>query len=275
MRFQNKVLDLSVPRVMGILNVTPDSFSDGGQFSTVESAIKQATQMIDEGADFIDVGGESTRPGADSVTVDQELDRVLPVIEALHARFDTLISIDTSKPEVMTKAVEAGAGLINDVRALREEGAVKAAFQSGAAVCLMHMLGQPRTMQSSPCYTDVVKEVEVFLQSRIDVCVAQGIPKDKIIIDPGFGFGKTLAHNYQLLDRLDELNTLAVPMLIGVSRKSMIGKLLNRDVEERLSGSLAAATVSLMKGARILRVHDVKQTVDAVKVVSALSAFKD
>lgn len=275
MRFQNKVLDLSVPRVMGILNVTPDSFSDGGQFATVESAIKQATQMLDEGADFIDVGGESTRPGADSVTVSQELERVIPVIEALHARFDTLISIDTSKPEVMTKAVEAGAGLINDVRALREEGAVKAACQSGAAVCLMHMLGQPRTMQSSPSYSDVVKEVEVFLQSRIDVCVAQGIPKDKIIIDPGFGFGKTLAHNYQLLDRLDELNTLAVPLLIGVSRKSMIGNLLNRDVEERLSGSLAAATVSLMKGARILRVHDVKQTVDAVKVVSALSAFKD
>lgn len=275
MRFKNKVLDLSRPRVMGILNVTPDSFSDGGQFSTVESAIKQAAEMLDDGADFIDVGGESTRPGASPVSADQELERVIPVIQAIHARFDTIISIDSSKPVVMTQAVEAGAGLINDVRALREDGAVKAATDSGAAVCLMHMLGQPRTMQSSPCYDDVVKDVELFLQTRIDTCLASGIPKEQLIIDPGFGFGKTLAHNYQLLGRLDEFNKLNIPLLIGVSRKSMIGDLLNRDVEDRLSGSLAAATVSLMKGARILRVHDVKQNVDAVKVVSALSAFKD
>lgn len=275
MKFKDKVLDLSHPRVMGILNVTPDSFSDGGQFSTIESAINQTAEMLDEGADFIDVGGESTRPGASAVSVNQELERVIPVIEAISARFDTIISIDTSKPEVMTQAVEAGASLINDVRALREEGALKAASSSGAAVCLMHMLGQPRTMQSSPCYEDVVKDVAAFLQSRIDVCLASDIPKDKIIVDPGFGFGKALAHNYQLLGRLEELNSLALPLLVGVSRKSMIGKLLNRNVEERLSGSLAAATVSLMKGARILRVHDVKQTVDAVKVVSALSAFKD
>ncbi len=275
MKFKNKELDLSIPRVMGILNVTPDSFSDGGRFDTLEAAVEQASEMINHGADFIDVGGESTRPGAAAVSVEEELDRVIPVIEAISARFDTVISIDTSKALVMTEACNAGAGLINDVRALREDGALSAASQSGSAVCLMHMQGQPRTMQNSPTYQNVIKDVSSFLEHRIQSCIDAGIERNKILVDPGFGFGKTLAHNYQLLDGLAELQNLHVPLLVGLSRKSMIGKLLDRELDARLAGSIAAATISLMKGARILRVHDVQQTADAVKVVSALSAFKD
>ncbi|MEP4889671.1 MAG: dihydropteroate synthase [Aliiglaciecola sp.] len=275
MQFKNKKLDLTIPRVMGILNVTPDSFSDGGKFEGRDSALAQAETMILEGADFIDVGGESTRPGAEEVSIQQELDRTIPVIEAINANFDVVISIDTSKPEVMQHAVAAGAGLINDIRALEQTGALAAAAQSGAAVCLMHMQGQPKSMQQAPSYQDVVKEVTEFLQAKIDLCVQGGIAKSKLMIDPGFGFGKTLPHNYQILDRLNEMQELDLPMLIGISRKSMIGNLLNRDVNDRLAGSLAAATIALTKGASILRVHDVKQTVDAVKVVLALSTYKD
>lgn len=273
--FDQKVLDVSTPKVMGILNVTPDSFSDGGKFDTLNGGLIQAAEMINQGADIIDVGGESTRPGAKPVTVQQELDRTIPIIEALASRFDTLLSIDTSKALVMTEAIKAGAGLINDVRALREGNALQAAAQSGAAVCLMHMQGQPRTMQSNPTYSDVVIEVKQFLSNRINDCIDAGIPKSKLIVDPGFGFGKTLPHNYQLLGRLAELHDLSVPLLVGISRKSMIGTVLDCDVEHRLSGSLTAATIALMKGAHILRVHDVKQTVDAVKIVSALSTYKE
>ncbi|MDO6710419.1 dihydropteroate synthase [Aliiglaciecola sp. 2_MG-2023] len=275
MQFKDKHIDLTIPRVMGILNVTPDSFSDGGKYVGLDNALTQAEIMISAGADFIDVGGESTRPGAQDVSVQQELDRTIPVIEAIHANFDVVVSIDTSKPQVMKHAVDAGAGLINDIRALSEEGAIKAAAKTGAAICLMHMQGQPRNMQQAPTYDDVVRDVMTFLQSKIELCLRAGIPKSLLMIDPGFGFGKTLPHNYQILDRLEEMKELDLPMLIGVSRKSMIGNLLDREVDERLAGSIAAATIALTKGASILRVHDVKQTVDAVKVVLALSAYKD
>lgn len=275
MQFKDKVVDLSSPRVMGILNVTPDSFSDGGKFKDLDRALFQAEIMISEGADFIDVGGESTRPGAAAVSLQDELDRVIPVIENLSKRFDAVISIDTSKAKVMSEAVAAGAGLINDVRALQENGALDAASNSGAAVCLMHMQGQPRTMQADPKYSNVVVDVINFLADRINKCEENGISKDKIIVDPGFGFGKTLEHNYQLLNGLHELTSLKVPILSGISRKSMIGKLLNREVDQRLAGSIAAATVSIMKGAKIIRVHDVKESVDAVKVVLALNAYEE
>ncbi|GAA6183238.1 MULTISPECIES: dihydropteroate synthase [Aliiglaciecola] len=275
MQFKDKHIDLTIPRVMGILNVTPDSFSDGGKYVGLDNALTQAEIMISAGADFIDVGGESTRPGAQDVSVQQELDRTIPVIEAIHANFDVVVSIDTSKPQVMKHAVDAGAGLINDIRALSEEGAIKAAAKTGAAICLMHMQGQPKNMQQAPTYDDVVNDVIAFLQSKIEQCLRAGIPKSLLMIDPGFGFGKTLPHNYQILDRLEEMKELDLPMLIGVSRKSMIGNLLDREVDERLAGSIAAATIALTKGASILRVHDVKQTVDAVKVVLALSAYKD
>jgi dihydropteroate synthase len=275
MQFKDKVVDLSIPRVMGILNVTPDSFSDGGKFSDLDHALYQAETMIDEGADFIDVGGESTRPGAAAVSLQKEIDRVVPVIENLATRFDVVLSVDTSKAKVMSEAVIAGAGLINDVRALQEEGALKAVSNSGAAVCLMHMQGQPRTMQADPKYSNVITDVISFLADRIDKCMKNGISEDKIIVDPGFGFGKTLSHNYQLLNGLNEMLSLGVPILSGTSRKSMIGNLLNRDVDQRLAGSIAAATVSIMNGAKIIRVHDVKESVDAVKVVLALNAYEE
>lgn len=272
MQFKDKIIDLSVPRVMGILNVTPDSFSDGGKFGDLDSALFQAETMICDGADFIDVGGESTRPGALAVSLQDELDRVIPVIENLSKRFDVVVSIDTSKDKVMREAVTAGAGLINDVRALQEDGALVAASDSGAAVCLMHMQGQPRTMQNDPKYSDVVTDVKTFLAYRIESCIKQGISQDKIMIDPGFGFGKSLEHNYQLLNGLSQLQSLQVPILSGISRKSMIGNLLNRNIDQRLAGSIAAATISIMNGAKIIRVHDVKESVDAVKVVLALNA---
>jgi dihydropteroate synthase len=275
MQFKDKVVDLSIPRVMGILNVTPDSFSDGGKFSDLDHALYQAETMIDEGADFIDVGGESTRPGAAAVSLQKEIDRVVPVIENLATRFDVVLSVDTSKAKVMSEAVIAGAGLINDVRALQEEGALKAVSNSGAAVCLMHMQGQPLTMQADPKYSNVITDVISFLADRIDKCMKNGISEDKIIVDPGFGFGKTLSHNYQLLNGLNEMLSLGVPILSGTSRKSMIGNLLNRDVDQRLAGSIAAATVSIMNGAKIIRVHDVKESVDAVKVVLALNAYEE
>lgn len=275
MQFKDKHIDLSSPRVMGILNVTPDSFSDGGRFSDLDSALFQAQQMVEEGADFIDVGGESTRPGAASVDLNSELDRVIPVVESLSQNFDIVVSIDTSKALVMAEAVKAGAGLINDVRALREEGALLSACNSGAPVCLMHMQGQPRTMQALPKYANVVTDVIDFLNERIASCIDVGIKQNQIIVDPGFGFGKSLQHNYQLLNSLEKLHSIGLPVLSGISRKSMLGNLLDRKVDERLAASVAAATISVMKGAKIIRVHDVKESVDAVKVVSALNAYKE
>lgn len=255
--------------VMGILNVTPDSFSDGGQFNHIDDALRRTERMLDEGASWIDVGGESTRPGAKDVELTQELDRVIPVIEAIRQRFDTRISIDTSKAGVMREAVNAGAAMINDIRALRESGALEAAAESKALVCLMHMQGQPRSMQEAPDYDDVVCEVKDFLQQRMEACQRHGIEKERLLLDPGFGFGKTVRHNYQLLQRLQAFHELNVPLLIGLSRKSMLGAVTGRSVDERLAASVAGATIASMKGAQIIRVHDVAATVDAIKVVQA------
>ena len=251
---------------MGILNITPDSFSDGGIFLSPEKAITQALRMAEEGADIVDVGGESTRPGARPVSVQEELDRVLPVVEALHGRIPLPISIDTSKPEVMRAAVVAGAGFINDVRALREPGALEAAAQLEVPVCLMHMRGEPRTMQDEPCYADVVGEVRDFLGQRRDACLEAGIPASRLVIDPGFGFGKTLQHNIELLRGLKKLGNLGLPVLAGLSRKSMIGKALGLPVEQRLHASVALAVMAVQQGARIVRVHDVGPTVEALRM---------
>ncbi len=276
LRCGNRDLDLSRPRVMGILNVTPDSFSDGGRFTTPDAALVQARRMVDEGAALIDVGGESTRPGARPVSVHEELDRVVPVVERIVRELDTCVSVDTGTPELMRAAAAAGAHLLNDVRALRRDGALVAARDTGLPICLMHMQGEPGAMQQSPHYDDVVVEVSDFLRQRIAACVETGIGYDRLLIDPGFGFGKTFTHNLQLLRRLDELSSLGVPVLAGVSRKSMIGRALNdgradRPVAGRLYGSLAAAVIAAMKGATILRVHDVAATVDALAVVAALT----
>jgi dihydropteroate synthase len=264
------VLDLAQPAVMGVLNVTPDSFSDGGRFATVENALARARAMHAAGARIIDVGGESTRPGAAPVGEQQELDRVLPVIEGITGQLDVLVSVDTMKPAVMRAAVAAGAGLVNDVRALQEPGAIDAVAAGGAAVCLMHMQGEPRTMQASPHYEDVVTEVSRFLQARARECERAGIAGDRIVLDPGFGFGKTLAHNLLLLAGLPRIAAAGYPLLVGLSRKSMLGKLLGRDVDARLPGSLALATIAVMHGARIVRAHDVAETVDAVRVAQAV-----
>lgn len=274
MQFKGKFLDLSTPKVMGILNVTPDSFSDGGAFDALENALVHTDLMLSEGADIIDIGGESTRPGAEDVSVQQELDRVIPVIESIYQRFDTIISIDTSKAQVMTAAINAGASLINDVRALQENGALDAAVAAKVPVCLMHMQGQPRVMQQNPSYDDVVKDVMTFLQQRISVFCKAGIPKELIIVDPGFGFGKSLEHNYQILANLEKFHQLNVPVLAGMSRKSMIGNLLQREMDQRLAGNIAVATIAAQKGAQIIRVHDVKETVDAVKVVNIINAYR-
>ena len=264
------MLDLSTPRVMGVLNVTPDSFSDGGRFADVDAAVAHALRMIEEGAALIDVGGESTRPGAQAVDADEEIRRVVPVIEALAARTSVLLCVDTSKPTVMTAAVRAGATFINDVRALREPGALEAAAASGAAVCLMHMQGEPRTMQVDPRYGDVVAEVRGFLRERAERCMAAGIARDRLVIDPGIGFGKRLEHNLALLAALPALVALGWPVLVGVSRKSMFGALLGRAVDERVAGGVAMATAAVLSGASIVRTHDVAATVDAVKVATAL-----
>lgn len=270
LRCGRHTLDLTQPVVMGILNVTPDSFSDGGKFTLLESAVQHALRMIDDGAAIIDVGGESTRPGAADVAEEEEIRRVVPVIEALASRTSVIISIDTSKPAVMSAAVAAGAGLINDVRALREPGAVEAAARTEAAVCLMHMQGQPRTMQHEPRYTDVVAEVRTFLEERVGACVAAGIGRDRLVLDPGIGFGKRLEHNLALLAHLPDLAGAGLPLLVGVSRKSMFQALLGRAVEQRLAGGLAVATAATLSGASIVRAHDVAETVDAVKVAQAL-----
>jgi len=257
---------------MGVINVTPDSFSDGGRYVDSVAAVTHALRMIDEGAGLIDVGGESTRPGAPSVSVETEIERVVPVIEALAARTKIPISIDTSKPAVMTAAVHAGASMINDVRALREPGAMQAAARTDAAICLMHMQGEPRTMQSDPRYSDVVAEVRDFLRERTEACLASGIAKNRLVVDPGIGFGKRLEHNLALLAGLPAVTALGWPVLIGVSRKSMLDTLLGRAVDERVAGGVAMATAAVLAGASIVRTHDVAATVDAVKVAVALRA---
>ena len=251
---------------MGILNVTPDSFSDGGAFIAEDAAVAQAMHMVKEGASIIDIGGESTRPGAAAVSVDEELQRVVPVVEAIRKQSDVLISVDTSKPSVMNAAIQAGASIINDVRALQEEGALEAAAQLNVSICLMHMQGQPRTMQHEPHYDDVVEEVIRFLQQRVAACELAGIERSQIWVDPGFGFGKTLEHNLQLLESLDQFQALGIPLLVGVSRKTMIGALLgDLPVEKRVLGSVGAAVVAVARGAKIVRGHDVKQTVQALQ----------
>ncbi len=259
-------LDLARPRVMGILNVTPDSFSDGGRFVAPDAATRQAERMLAEGADILDVGGESTRPGADAVSEAHELERVVPVIEHLRARFDVPISIDTSKPAVMRAAVAAGAAMINDVTALRAPQAIATAASLGVPLCLMHMQGEPRTMQRDPQYGDVVADIMAYLADRIAACEAAGIDRSRILIDPGFGFGKTLDHNLELLARLRAFAALGVPVLVGISRKSMLGAVTGRAVDERLAASVAAALIAVERGAAIVRVHDVGPTVDALKL---------
>ena len=270
MNFAGRELDLSRCHVMGILNVTPDSFSDGGRFNSRESALVRARQMVSDGASFIDVGGESTRPGANEVSTQEELDRVCPVVEAIAKELDTVISVDTSNPVVMAETARLGAGLINDVRALQREGAPEVAAKAGIPVCIMHIQGEPDTMQDDPRYRNVRRDVSSFLTERMRVAEQAGVCADNIILDPGFGFGKSVEHNYQLLATLEQLHILGHPLLVGVSRKSMLGAVTGRDVNERLPASLAAATISAMKGASILRVHDVRETVDAVRIVTAV-----
>ncbi|MBK8751554.1 MAG: dihydropteroate synthase [Candidatus Competibacteraceae bacterium] len=268
-----RVLDLSQPVVMGVLNVTPDSFSDGGLYSSLADALHRAELMVVEGVALIDVGGESTRPGAMPVSVQEEMDRVLPVVERLARELSVPISVDTSKPEVMRAAACAGAGLINDVRALRLPGALEAAVASGLPVCLMHLQGEPVTMQQEPYYTDVVADVYAFLAERVRACESLGIRRDRILVDPGFGFGKTLEHNLALLRSLHRFGDLAAGVLVGISRKSMIGALTGAPVGERLSGSLAAAVIAAWQGANIIRTHDVRETVHALCICAAARAI--
>ncbi|MFW6278532.1 MAG: dihydropteroate synthase [Halorhodospira sp.] len=271
----DRPLPLDRPLVMGVLNVTPDSFSDGGRFREPGRACARAREMVAEGAALIDVGGESSRPGAEPVPLQEELDRVVPVVEALATEVPVPISVDTYKPAVAREAVAAGAGLINDIYALQEPGAAETIAELGVPVCLMHMQGQPRTMQQAPQYSEVVAEVVRFLQERVAAAEAAGVAPERILLDPGFGFGKTLAHNYELLRRLDEIVALGRPVLVGMSRKSMIGNLLDRPLEERLAGSLAAAACAVARGARIVRTHDVAATADAVRVAAAASIGLD
>jgi dihydropteroate synthase len=267
-----KILDLRQPAVMGVLNITPDSFSDGGHYLRLADALRRAETLAAEGAALIDVGGESTRPGAAPVTVAEEMRRVLPVVEHLARELPVPVSIDTSKPEVMREAVYAGAGLINDVRALQAPGALEAAAASGAPVCLMHLRGEPATMQQEPRYADVVTEVHAFLAERVRACESVGISRDRILIDPGFGFGKTLEHNLSLLRHLHRFVGLAAGVLVGLSRKSLIGALLDAPTDARLNGSLAAAVIAAWQGATIIRAHDVRETVQALRVCAAVRA---
>jgi len=268
----NRVLDLAHTHVMGILNVTPDSFSDGGRFAVLDTALRHAEAMVLAGATLIDVGGESTRPGAPVVSPQEELDRVAPVVERIARELDVIISVDTSAPIVMTEVARLGAGLINDVRSLRREGALQAAAATGLPVCLMHMLGEPGDMQDNPHYDDLVGEVSAFLVDGMARCAAAGIGPERIVLDPGFGFAKTLQHNLSLFKHMEALHALGRPLLVGVSRKSMVGQTLSRPVAERLYGSLALAALAMTKGARILRVHDVAETVDVVRMIAAVDS---
>ncbi|KGA37117.1 dihydropteroate synthase [Pectobacterium odoriferum] len=272
---RDSTLDLSCPHIMGILNVTPDSFSDGGKHNKLDTALLHVQEMITAGATLIDIGGESTRPGATDVSTEEELNRVVPVVEAIAKRFDVWISVDTSKPEVMMASAQAGAHLINDIRALQEPGALEAAAATGLPVCLMHMQGMPRTMQHKPHYDDLMQDIGNFLQQQIERCVNANIPKSKLLLDPGFGFGKNLAHNYALLARLSELHRFELPLLVGMSRKSMIGQLLNVPPAQRVHGSVACAVIAAMQGAQIIRVHDVKETADAMRIVEATLSAKE
>ena len=272
-RFQNHVMDLSFPQVMGIVNMTPDSFSDGGNYNNLDDAMRRVDNMIQAGATFIDVGGESTRPGAADVSTSEELDRVIPLVEKIARYFDVWISVDTSKPEVITEASKAGAHLINDIRALTLPGALQAAQKTQLPVCIMHMQGDPKTMQNAPHYQqDIYQEVDSFFTEHIQRCVTAGIAREKIILDPGFGFGKTLAHNYRLLATLEKFHHFNLPILVGMSRKSMVGQVLNVPPKERVLGSVSCAVIAAMKGAQIIRVHDVKETFDAMRIVQATLA---
>jgi dihydropteroate synthase len=275
LRCGTRPLDLSAPVVMGVLNVTPDSFSDGGRYVEPAAALARARQMVAEGAAIVDVGGESTRPGARPPDVDEELRRVVPVVRSIAAALDVVISVDTSRPEVIRAAVAAGAGLVNDVRGLRDPAALAAAAEAGAAVCVMHMQGEPGTMQDNPQYDDVVREVRDWLVVRVAACRGAGVPPDSIVIDPGFGFGKTLEHNLALLDALDSFRAVGVPVLAGLSRKSMLGRLTGRAADARLAGSVALAALAAERGADIVRAHDVAATVDAVKVGAALRRARE
>ncbi|MEM8351521.1 dihydropteroate synthase [Morganella morganii] len=272
---RGQTLSLATPQVMGILNVTPDSFSDGGTHNTPAKALEHARKMIAEGAAIIDIGGESTRPGAAEVSPEQEAERVIPVVAAIARESDVWISVDTSKALVIREAANAGAHILNDIRSFSEPGALQAAAHSGLPVCVMHMQGEPRTMQQAPHYQNVVREVYTYLEAQVARCVAAGIEKNHIILDPGFGFGKTLAHNYQLLDKLDLFHNLGLPVLAGMSRKSMIGQLMDIPPDERVAGSVACAVIAAMKGAQIIRVHDVKETVQAMKVVEVTRLAKE
>lgn len=255
---------------MGVLNVTPDSFSDGGLFMSREKALLQVEKMVGDGAAIIDIGGESTRPGAHAVSVDQEMSRVIPIVQAVRENFPVVVSVDTSKPDVMVEAIRAGAGLINDVKALREPGAISAVNDTTVAICLMHMQGEPRAMQQDPHYENVVEEVESFLSERVQQCVANGISRERIIIDPGFGFGKRLHHNLSLLRHLDRFRKMGLTLLVGLSRKSMIEAIVNRSTQDRLASSIALATLAVWQGAHIIRAHDVRETVDALRICDAV-----
>jgi dihydropteroate synthase len=270
MTFKLQPVGQAAPQIMGILNVTPDSFSDGGQFNQLDKALQHVRQMIAEGVDIIDIGGESTRPGASAVSVDEELQRVIPVIQAIRAESDLPVSIDTSKPTVMHEAIGAGANMINDVRALQEAGALEAATKLNVPVCLMHMQGQPRSMQNQPHYTNVVEEVLQYLLERVASCEAAGISRDRLVIDPGFGFGKTLQHNLELFHGLSRFVATGLPVLVGVSRKSMIGQVLDIPVEARMPASVALAGLASWLGVAIIRAHDVQATVHAVRMCQAI-----
>lgn len=267
-------LDLSFPHVMGILNVTPDSFSDGGKHNALVDALTHTNEMVNAGATIIDVGGESTRPGADEVSVEEELERVIPVIDAIAQRFEVWISVDTSKADVIREAARVGAHIINDVRSLSEPGALEAAAATGLPVCLMHMQGEPRTMQQAPVYENILSEVDTYFAQQIARCEAAGIKKERLILDPGFGFGKNLSHNYELLAHLGDFHHFGLPLLVGMSRKSMIGQLLNVGPTQRLTGSLSCAVIAAMQGAQIIRAHDVKETAEAMRVVEATRRAK-
>ncbi|MCQ8885351.1 dihydropteroate synthase [Pseudoalteromonas agarivorans] len=267
---RGRKLNLEKPCVMGILNVTPDSFSDGGKFLDTAHAVQQAMQLLDEGATIIDIGGESTRPGAPEVDLDDELNRVIPAIKAIRAKSDCVISVDTSKAQVMEQAILAGADIVNDVRALQEPHTLSTLVKyPDVAICLMHMQGQPRTMQSEPTYTDLLAQINLFFEQRISACETAGIKVEQLILDPGFGFGKTLEHNFEILAKFNAFNKFELPLLAGLSRKSMIGNLLNRKTDERLAGSLAGALIAAQNGAKIIRVHDVKETADVLGVLQA------
>ncbi len=268
---QAALADLTNVQVMGIVNVTPDSFSDGGKFAQFDHALKQVELMIENGVDIIDIGGESTRPGAVDVSEADELARVIPLLKAIKSRFNICVSIDTSKAVVMNEAITYGADMINDVRALQNEGCLDVIAQSDVSVCLMHMKGLPRTMQTSPQYTNIISDIVNFFEERITTCEQYGIKSERLILDPGFGFGKTLEHNYQMLAQFALFKKLNLPLLAGTSRKSMLGNLLNRDVDQRLAGSLASAIIAVQQGANIVRVHDVAETVDAMKILNAVA----